>query len=84
MTKSKKRKVVGQAFRIVSNQFGYPMYAATIHLSGQLSDNVSEAHVYDSRDNRGQKLAYYKAIAKIHGYDPEQVQVEEIQAEEVQ
>ena len=58
-------------FRIVNNQFGYPMYAAYLSLgTPPWTDRIEEAHVYDHRDNRETKLKYWRAIASNSGLDP--------------
>lgn len=64
-------------FRIVSHQFGYPMFAANNTLGW--SDVESEAFIYDHRDNQDIKLSYWKAMASLKGLDPDSVKVETIQ-----
>lgn len=64
-------------WRIVSDQFGYPMYAADFP-PGELpwSDQVEDAYVYDGRDNQAFKLRYWKGMAKLYGLNPDCVRVE--------
>jgi len=70
---------VGRTFRIASNQFGYPMFAAPSSgpnpLAADWSDKESDAYLYDSRDNEEMKLSYWKAMAKIIGLDPNSVAI---------
>lgn len=61
-------------FRIVSRQFGYPMYAADAPTGW--SDRADEAHEYDHRDNPAFKLKYWRAFADNAGLDASKVEVE--------
>lgn len=62
-------------FRIVSNQFGYPMYASSA--SEGWSDQVDEAHLFDQNDNRDIKLGFWRAVAGRCGFNPDAVQIVE-------
>lgn len=61
-------------FRIVSKQFGYPMYAANAPTGW--SDRIDESHVYDDQDSQETKLVYWKALAESQGLDSKAVCVE--------
>ena len=64
-------------FRIVSRQFGYPMYATADGLHADWTDNEAEAHVYDEQDSRETKLKFWRSVAHMHGLDPTAVQIED-------
>lgn len=62
-------------YRIVSNQFGYQMFAGG---PCQWTDNATEAHVFDSRDDRADKLAFWQAVAVQCGLDAGAVSIDVI------
>ncbi len=77
-TRVRRGQLVGQKWRIVTRQFGYPIYAASLPLAElPWSDLIEESYVYDARDVRETKLTWWKALAKVHGLDPACVQIEE-------
>lgn len=77
----KRESPVGQTWRIASDQFGYLMYASDSDTTW--SDLLEESHVYDSRDNREIKLAFWKGIAKTCGLDADCVKIVEAVAKPI-
>ncbi len=64
-------------FRIVSSQFGYPMYASLD--SQQWSDQEHDAVTYGPLDNREIKLPFWRGVAITCGLDPSCVSIVEVQ-----
>lgn len=62
-------------FMITTKQFGFVMYASAG--GTEWSDQLSDAAVYDNRDSRAAKLDYWKAIARLFGYNDSLVVVTE-------
>lgn len=68
-------------FRIVSREFGYEMYAASLPMgTPPWSDRIEDAYVYDHRDNREFKLKFWRGMASFYGLNPECVHIEEAEA----
>lgn len=65
-------------FRIVCDQFGYEMFATLNYDDGLVwSDVPADAEVFDERDNREIKLAYWRGIAQKDGLDMDCVKIVE-------
>lgn len=62
-------------FRIVSRQFGYPMFASSVEC--QFSDREDEAFVYvEGEDSPETKLCWWCAVASKMGLDADTLEVD--------
>jgi hypothetical protein len=66
-------------FVIVNHDLGFPMYASTefVEFGSHWSDDRTAATEFvEGEDNPETKLMWFRAVAKLKGYDPAKVVAE--------